>query len=276
MQIKIFKTIIFFSLILLSCTSHASKKNVIYVYNDEGVGKQSLEQTMNTFKRFSNKRYKVETINATSVNDKKWTESAALFIMPGGADLPYTKKLNGKGNQIIKDYVKAGGSYLGICAGAYYGSGYVEFDKSGPLQVLGNRELAFFQGTAIGPAIAKFDYKNNSGARAANIRITADNLTQEINLYFNGGPYFKDPENFKNVEVLGAYQLPKKKMLPAILYIKFGKGNVILSGVHFEHDPTYFDKNDIHLAKLVSDLEKDSAGRKALITKIFELLKLQN
>jgi biotin--protein ligase len=151
------------------------------------------------------------------------------LVMPGGADLPYVRKLRGNANQIIKDYVQNGGSYLGICAGSYYGSSYVAFDPGGPLEVVGKRELGFFEGKAIGPVFGPFDYHSKSGARAALIR------TKEATsyFYFNGGPYFENAESYTNTTVLGWYEGD----LPAIIHVRYGKGNVILSGVHFEFDP---------------------------------------
>ena len=50
------------------------------------------------------------------------------------------------------DYVKSGGSYLGLCAGAYYGCARVVFEPGTPLEVVGGRELQFFPGTARGAA----------------------------------------------------------------------------------------------------------------------------
>ena len=49
--------------------------------------------------------FHIKTISAKELKLGLWAEDAALFIMPGGADIPYTKKLNGKGNQIIKNYI---------------------------------------------------------------------------------------------------------------------------------------------------------------------------
>ncbi|EFJ50700.1 hypothetical protein VOLCADRAFT_88490 [Volvox carteri f. nagariensis] len=90
--------------------------------------------------------------------------------MPGGADLPYCKHLNGHGNRLLRDYVAGGGSYLGICAGAYYACRRVEFEVGGPLEVVGDRELCFFPGAARGPAYPGFDYLSERGAQAAPIR----------------------------------------------------------------------------------------------------------
>lgn len=50
------------------------------------------------------------------------------------------------------EYVEGGGSYLGLCAGAYYGCSSVEFEPGSSMEVSGDRELAFFPGAAIGAA----------------------------------------------------------------------------------------------------------------------------
>ncbi|PJF20465.1 MAG: biotin--protein ligase, partial [Phototrophicales bacterium] len=73
-----------------------------------------------------------------------------LFIMPGGADRPYAQKLNGIGNKHIREYVEAGGTYLGICAGAYYGCTHIEFQKGTSSAICEDRELKFFDGTGTG------------------------------------------------------------------------------------------------------------------------------
>jgi hypothetical protein len=49
-------------------------------------------------------------------------------------------------------FVNSGGSYLGLCAGAYYACSSVQFEQGSRLQVLGDRELAFFPGIACGAA----------------------------------------------------------------------------------------------------------------------------
>lgn len=50
------------------------------------------------------------------------------------------------------EFVTQGGSYLGLCAGAYYACARVEFEPGTPLEVVGDRELAFFPGIAQGAA----------------------------------------------------------------------------------------------------------------------------
>ena len=184
--------------------------------------------------------------------------------MPGGADLLYVRKLNGQGNKHIKAYVKNGGAYLGICAGSYYGSAYVEFDKGGKLEVFGERELAFFPGVAVGPVLAKYDYRSNSGSSAAKIKLDSKEVKKAV-MYYNGGGYFKNATNYDDVTIIGYYE----NYLPAIVHVSFGKGNVILSGVHFEYDLYQLDTQDPYLNKISLGLKYSNAKRQILVQVIF-------
>ena len=60
--------------------------------------------------------------------------------------LIYFAALGAIGMSKIKDYVTQGGSYLGICSGAYFACDRIEFDKGGPLEVIGERFLKFHPG----------------------------------------------------------------------------------------------------------------------------------
>ena len=75
-----------------------------------------------------------------------WLDKAALLALGGGFDLGYVKSLGAQGQTLIHKYIEEGGAYLGLCAGGYFGSSYVEFDKGGPLEVCGERQLQFYPG----------------------------------------------------------------------------------------------------------------------------------
>lgn len=244
-------------------------KTIIYIYKDEGVSPHALLQAMHTFKTVLPSSFTVKTIDAKGVIKNDWSRDAALFVMPGGADLPYVKKLHGAGNDHIKDYVQNGGSYLGLCAGAYYASSNIEFDKKGALEVIGTRELAFFEGKAIGPILAKYDYKTESSARAAKINLTLSNL-KEATVYYNGGGYFENAEQFKNTTVIGYYA----NQQPAIISINHAKGHVVLSGVHIEYDAALLDPNDPFLVKIIPELKLSNKKRLALINEVLKQLHL--
>ncbi|MDF1827595.1 MAG: BPL-N domain-containing protein [Legionellaceae bacterium] len=246
-----------------------NNKNMIYIYHDAGVSPQAFLQTMRTFKAMLPPSYSVKSIDAEGVIRNQWSHDAALFVMPGGADIPYTQKLNGVGNQNIKHYVQHGGAYLGLCAGAYYASSSIEFDKNGPLEVLGKRELAFFDGKAVGPVLSTYDYKTESGARAAKIYLTLSNLNQAT-VYYNGGGYFEHADTIKNTRVLGYYANQK----PAIISINYAQGHVVLSGVHIEYDSALLDAHNPYLAKLIPELQASNQQRLILLNEVFKQLHL--
>lgn len=244
-------------------------KNIIYIYKDDGVSRESLLQIILTLKQYCKKSYVIKTINANAIKNAQWLKNAILFIMPGGADLLYAKKLNGAGNAKIKQYVKRGGSYLGICAGSYYASSYVEFDKQGDLAVLGDRELKFFDGKVIGPILASYSYDTQSGSRAAKISTAFPDLSETF-VFYNGGGYFENAESHSNIQIIASYQ----NKLPAIIYIKYGKGQVILSGVHFEYNADLLNYKDQYLQNVIPDLIKSTTSRNKLIIEIFKILNI--
>ena len=86
--------------VLIAPAAFSQESDTVYVYQDEGVSEESLKQTILSFQRLI-KKYAVTTINAQKVKEGVWTKNAILFVMPGGADLPYVKKLNGKGKVLL-------------------------------------------------------------------------------------------------------------------------------------------------------------------------------
>lgn len=209
--------------------------------------------------------FQVRCTDSQELLKSEWGSSCRLLVMPGGRDLPYCKELNGKGNQNIKKFVDGGGSYLGICAGAYYGSAYVEFDKDDPnMAVVGPRELAFFPITAVGPAFPGFSYITNAGAHVAGVMVTEPGqkiLGKEVSLtslFYDGGCYFKnrkkaDGEDVPDDDVLSRITLtsytghsePRLSNMQidvsgcaAIVGGRVGQGKVVLTGLHFEASPS--------------------------------------
>ncbi len=159
-------------------------------------------------------------------------EDAQLFVMPGGADLYYCEKLNGEGNKSIRSFVENGGSYLGICAGAYYGCAALEWAKDEAEPICGSRELAFYDGTAIGPVYEFIEDGDIGKSWDAAAAITMDDETATV--FYSGGPIFTETGN---AEILARYStLPGNP--PAIIACTAGKGRVILSSPHLEYRST--------------------------------------
>ena len=167
----------------------------IYIYYDDGVSDFSAHACEKALNELVPCLYSTERIDAAKTILGLWKHNAAAYIIPGGKASYYSQKLNGAGNEQIRSYVEAGGTYIGFCAGAYYGAHYSEFHKGDRrgYEILVTRELSFFPGAAIGPVLAAYDYQSISGSRIAKIKRKNANVSTTIyNVFFNVGCYFKD------------------------------------------------------------------------------------
>ncbi|PNH07957.1 Biotin--protein ligase [Tetrabaena socialis] len=124
----------------------------VLVYAGEGAGQLSARTALEAVQSHLAPGVQARYVGTAELLEGSWRSTTLLLVMPGGADLPYCKLLNGRGNRLLRDFVEAGGSYLGLCAGAYYGCSRVEFEPGSALQVVGDRELGFFPGVARGAA----------------------------------------------------------------------------------------------------------------------------
>lgn len=210
-------------------------KNIV-IYQDEGVGEFGLKCLEHFFRDDD-----VWLATAEAVIDGRVLGMADIFVMPGGADLPYCKKLNGAGNDNIRAYVEEGGTYLGICAGAYYACRTIEFHKGRPDEICGSRELALVDATAIGSLPELAPYYDNTLHSAQVIDLSLTNGTKTPVFYYGGCTFDLDDD----ADIIAAY--PDGR--PAIIR----KGNIILSGVHIEMDAgalaTYPAKDDTERQK---------------------------
>lgn len=213
-------------------TSRGVLPNKVLVYRDEGVDLQSLEDTIQFFRdNIDLARYSVATISSHELIHTQWEASTKLLVFPGGRDIPYDRALRGKGCEKIREYIREGGHYLGICAGAYFAGERVEFAPGTELEVIEDRELGLFPGITSGPVLADYTYNSEAGSRAARLQFLP--LQTEFFAYYNGGGTFvSTSEAAEKYEVLATYG--DRDDCPAIIRCSFGKGMAILSGVHFE------------------------------------------
>lgn len=228
---------------------------LIRVYADEGTARVDvliksilLALTHLAHKYPPLRNLKVKPIFANEVINKSWINETRLFVFPGGRDLPYCKKLDGRGVENIRTFVQQnGGSLLGLCAGAYFSSCFVDFERGTPLEVVGSRELCLFKGTAKG-SVYPYSYQNTQTARVVPINLIAHNSRNKVShVYFNGGCRFKPFRNLSDIhrqyggtsdiQVVATYaDFPDQT---AVLNFRSGAGRVLLSGVHPEMDPAF-------------------------------------
>ena len=248
-----------------------NKQVAVWVYNDEGASELSIQSVLTTIKeKLSADIIAVQTISSQEILANKLNKtidsestSIGVFIMPGGADLPYCKKLNGQGNDNIRQFISEGNVYIGICAGGYYGASAIQFSgqsyengcekgsKKG-YEINGARELAFFSGTAIGSIATLCEehlYDETVSSKAMATFNYANGQQDEV--YYHGGAYFS-ADCDANFNVVATYIDGKN----AVVSGDFGHGKYLLSGVHFELCPDIYERYAVEEASK-GDIERE-------------------
>lgn len=251
----------------------------VLVYEDYGCAStDGLKRALDGY--YAPRGIRVETTDAAAVVGGALDDGVLAFVMPGGAATPYRRKLGLLGNGRIASYVRDGGAYLGICAGAYYACSKVEFETDVPeiCIVRDDGLLNLLAATAVGTLRKELRIRpyavNEASSAAVELLWRADG--EEHTVRYHGGPRFElhDPA----AEVLAVYK-DVEGMPPAVVGKSFGRGRAVLSGVHME-DRGEDLKKAIHALRIdaaeavrVADrLERREASRQALFAKVMRAL----
>ncbi|CAN9177817.1 unnamed protein product [Alternaria alternata] len=269
----------------------ATKRMNILVYSGNGSTTESVRHCLYTLRRLLSPSYAVIPVTGDTLIKEPWFSTCALLVFPGGADLGYCRTLNGEGNRRISRYVNAGGSYLGFCAGGYYGSARCEFELDDPkMAVEGERELAFFPGVCRGLAFEGFKYASEAGARAAEIKIEKEafenvdeGVAETFKSYYNGGGVFVDAKKLESrgVQILASYtedlHVESGEGQAAVVYRKVGEGHAVVTGPHPEFAPQNLSKIPSlpSYATIINDIAATDATRLAFMRLILGKLGLQ-
>ncbi len=203
-------------------------QGVIAVYVDDGA---AVGKVMRSVAREVDPGYIVRAVLARDLDVTGFFDDLVVFIMPGGADLPYCRKLDGERNSRLRQWVATGGRYIGICAGAYYACAEIRFHVGRGDEVAGPRELCLLGATAVG-SLSEMAIPYDLTLRSASVvrlRLSDGCLTAA---HYHGGPKFELP-NGAAVNILARYEdVPGQPA--AVVESGFGRGLVLLSGVHAE------------------------------------------
>jgi len=159
------------------------------------------------------------------------SEDPPLLIMPGGESWVYLEDLGEAGAQNIRDYVRNGGSYLGICAGAFYATSHREGGPANGSYGIGLLEGTAYDGTSLevpGYIEGVMDFLWELG------HPLVKGLGKSVRMLLYGGPafhYSSEEAKKKNIEVVLRFSESKD---PAMIRFKYGKGHVFLAAPHFE------------------------------------------
>lgn len=118
----------------------------VVIYNDVGTNCHCVKQLRSCIQQ-NILRANVLILNAAESIAKLSCKSIDLFCVGGGFARGVIGKLGSIGLECLRSFVLSGGSYLGICSGAYLASSITKFDIGGPLEVDDAGMLNFFPGT---------------------------------------------------------------------------------------------------------------------------------
>lgn len=248
----------------------------IIVYADRGVDGMALKQLIKSLQEtIDPSAHILKRMDAKSLLEESWEKDSSLVVIPGGRDVFYHEALDGRGTDKLRAFVRNGGNYFGICAGAYFACSSIEFQKGGLLEVCAKRSLQFFPGAAIGPAYGpdKYSYEPEHRLRGA-VAAKISWKEGEHRIYFNGGCAFHLNEHDPSVLPLSCYlDLPEQPL--AMVEVPFGNGLALLSGVHPEYSPHYLNPEDPYASDLFPLLIKSENNRKLLFKELLERLGIQ-
>lgn len=212
--------------LFLSMPIIAEDKISVAIYDDEGCwadGITAFEKFLD-WKGASYHRLNGKDIRFGKLNNIDYD----IIYIPGGMANFYYKRMQDGGVNSLREFVKNGGGYIGICAGAYFAADSIIWENGKY-----NYNLDLFDGIAYGSIKEIIPWDNYT---LTNITLNLDNQLskfqkkQYTTLYY-GGPAFL-PHNNSNINILATWDSFQNK--PAIINFKYGEGRVFLTGPHLE------------------------------------------
>lgn len=190
----------------------------VALYKSYGVSEVSFNAGKDLLSNRPNVEFSILT--ASDIRNGK-LDDKDIVIFLGGSGSQQGKDLQSSGRDKVKNFVKNGGNYIGVCGGAYLAlQGSEEFNK---LAIVAAKSYGNYWQRGVGDALCK----TNDG--------------QEIYLHYENGPVFQilNVEGIPALKSLATFQsdfyiaskgtqkgeMPGK---PAITLSKYGKGKVLL------------------------------------------------
>ncbi len=184
----------------------------IGIYIDPGAYYKNLQASQEFFE-WAKISYKA--VKAKDIIKSKIFKEIKVIYFPGGWSGFYSRDIGKKGAKNIINFIKNGGKYLGICAGAYFAAKNIVWEG------VKYKGILKFYDSAIGP-IKRIAPWPNIGL--AQIHFTNGIIKY---MYYLGGPYFKIKKNYK---LIASYSDKK----PAAVKFEYGKGEILIMGFHPE------------------------------------------
>lgn len=201
----------------------------VAVYEDKGSGDGGVYNVSNRLLQIPGTKITTLTAEEVGTIDLK---SYDLLVFTGGLHRTQSTTLGEAGQNAVREYVKGGGRYLGVCAGAY-------------LAMTGPKRLGMVNAKPIFPKRGKgyVDVQlSETGVKSI------ENVPDTFKVRYSNGPV-AEPAGDKNLPpytVIAYFRSDTKlenaasgKMIgaPAIIMADYGKGRVLTVSPHPENSP---------------------------------------
>ena len=211
----------------------SQKRPLVAVYHDQGawpVGREAVEHML-TARHLCWRRVNAKTVNGGQL------DGFDVFWLPGGWSGDYEARISTQGMENLRRYVRAGGRFVGVCAGAFFASTLIIWENE-----LLDYPVGIFAGQTVGPIaeIAPWPQCAMTTIRLKPGHPISAGLTQKRQQLYYGGPIFV-PNVDQPVDVIATYAQTGGAAAVAFCY---GKGKVFLGGLHFETGPSCVGRED--------------------------------
>ena len=215
----------------------------IAIYGGEGTSQKSIKASMHMFEWMG---YSVSIIDAVYLN-KGDLSAFNILCIPGGDMYQYSLDISSEGKDAIRNFVHAGGGYLGICGGAYFACETVIWQG----EQLDMTLLNLLSGTARGPADYIVPYPRYGMCEVLMVTNECIRVEPEsVWMMYSWGPELLPDDT---VCVVGIYN---KGRHAALVAFEYGSGRVFLIGTHPENEENS-DRDGLSFGEELDDKGSD-------------------
>jgi len=218
---------------------------VVGIYDAAGTGGSGVRRVADILEKTG--RATVHHLGPTDMRDDVLARFDAV-VFPGGSGSKQARAIGTEGRQAVQRFVKAGGGYIGICAGAYLCSAHYDWS----LHLV---DTACFNKTVDIPGVGKKSMWYRGSATTLPMELTEQgkaifgDVPMRVQVRYHNGPIVspKGKPNLPTYLPLAHFRgeqvryEPQRGTLvdtPAIVASRFGKGRVIAISPHPESTPT--------------------------------------
>lgn len=214
----------------------------VAIYQDKGVGKNGPPRLMEILAEAP--EFEAKIVNGQDIRNGV-LDQFDLFLLPGGSGLGEAASMQPEGVEKVKEFVRSGKGYLGICAGAYFPiqQNFMNAKTKSPLWRRGKAMLELELSDA-GLEMFGEEFKGTQIVRYSNGPII------DINVDPNG-PKVEVLSWFRTETAQNDTPVGIQVNSPAMVRTTYGKGHIITFSPHPESSDTlkFFVPRALHYLK---------------------------